>query len=246
MFDYNLKVSVVHSFDPRTKIYLSGAFVVITLLIDNPTLLSVVCIFLLFFMWGACILSDVFRAFRGFIYFIILIFLVDAVLFSLKFALTMIIKFIGIIFSFLLLLMTTSPDELLQVMERLRLPMETVMAFSIALRYTPTMIREAELIFDAQRSRGISFQGKGIIGKLKGYIYLLVPLIAISTRKAMSMAESMEARGFGAKNKRTSLNELKMKKRDYTIIITTTLMLAVILLFEFYLGLPPWATLNFN
>lgn len=246
LLEYNPKASVIHNLDPRTKIYLSGAFITITLLIENLTLLLMVCVLSLLLVWRAHIISDVLKVLRGFIYFMTLIFLLDAMLFSLGFALTMIIKFVTIILSFLLLLVTTSPDELLQIMECLRLPMEAVMAFSIALRYVPIMIREAELIFDAQKSRGVDFRKGGIIEKLKGYAYLLMPLIAVSTRKAMSMAESMEARGFGAKSRRTSLKELKMSKEDYVVSIAISLILITMLLFDVYFGLPPWVTLKLN
>lgn len=246
LLEYNSKTSAVHNLDPRTKIYLSGVFIAATLLIGDLTLLLIVCAVLLFLVWRAHIISDVFKVLRGFIYFMTLIFLLDAMLFSLGFALTMIIKFVTIILSFLLLLMTTSPDELLQIMECLRLPMEAVMAFSIALRYVPIMIREAGLIFDAQKARGVNFRRRGIIEKLKGYTYLLIPLIAVSTRKAMNMAESMEARGFGAKSRRTSLNELKMRKKDYIVSTAISLMLVIMLLFEVYFSLPPWVTLNYS
>lgn len=242
--EYKHKTSVLHALDPRTKIYLSGSFIASTLLTNNLTLLLVICVALLSIIWLANVLKDVLKELKGFTYFVVLIFLIDSMLFSLGFALIMTAKFIAIIFSFLFLFATTPPDELIQVMEALRLPVEVIISFSIALRYIPTMIREAELILDSQRSRGVSFHEGNFIKKLKGYTYLLVPLITLSTRKAIQMAESMESRGFGAKNKRTNLKELKMKKNDYLVAIIPTLMLITMFLFEFYFVMPSWITIN--
>ncbi|MEM4446629.1 MAG: energy-coupling factor transporter transmembrane component T [Candidatus Jordarchaeales archaeon] len=238
LFDYKSKDSVLHKLDPRVKIYIFGVFVVTALLSENIFLLCIIQIVLLALLRFAQVINDFFKQLKGFFYLIFLITIIDTVLFSLKFALLMVLKFLTIIFSFSLLLSITPPDEIIQVAERVKLPIEFVIAFSIALRYIPVMIREAELIFDSQKARGVSFQEGNIIGKLRGYIYLLIPLIATTIRRALHVAESMEARGFGAKERRTNLHELKMREKDCAAVAVATLALITITLLRFYFAYP--------
>ncbi|MEM1657831.1 MAG: energy-coupling factor transporter transmembrane component T [Candidatus Jordarchaeales archaeon] len=238
LFDYKSKDSVLHKLDPRVKIYIFGVFVVTALLSENIFLLCIIQIVLLALLRFAQVINDFFKQLKGFFYLIFLITIIDTVLFSLKFALLMVLKFLTIIFSFSLLLSITPPDEIIQVAERVKLPIEFVIAFSIALRYIPVMIREAELIFDSQKARGVSFQEGNIIDKLRGYIYLLIPLIATTIRRALHVAESMEARGFGAKERRTNLHELKMREKDCAAVAVATLALITITLLRFYFAYP--------
>lgn len=238
LFDYKSKDSTLHKLDPRVKVYVFGVFIAAALLLENMFSLFAIQVVLLALLQFAHAINDFFKQLRGFFYLIFLITVLDTVLFSLKFALVMVLKFLTIILSFSLLLSVTSPDEIIQVAERARLPIEFVMAFSIALRHIPLMIREAELIFDAQKARGVSFQEGNIIDKLKGYVYLLVPLIATTIRRALNVAESMEARGFGAKERRTNLHELKMRKTDYIASAVATLTLTTIALLRFHFAYP--------
>lgn len=62
---------------------------------------------------------------------------------------------------------------------------------SIALAFVPQMIASFEDIREAQRVRGHQFRG------LRDLIPLLVPLVTTALERSLTLAESMEARGFG-------------------------------------------------
>jgi len=62
---------------------------------------------------------------------------------------------------------------------------------AIAITFVPQMIMSAQEIREAQQVRGHRFRG------LRDLLPLLVPLLAGSLERAIQLAESMEARGFG-------------------------------------------------
>jgi energy-coupling factor transport system permease protein len=62
---------------------------------------------------------------------------------------------------------------------------------SIAITFVPQMVLSAQEIRDAQRIRGHRFRG------LRDLLPLVIPLLASGLERAIQLAETMEARGFG-------------------------------------------------
>ena len=67
----------------------------------------------------------------------------------------------------------------------------SALAVALATRLVPTLERDAAGLAEAVRGRGIRLEGA------RGYATLLSPLVAGSLERATSLAEAMEARGFG-------------------------------------------------
>jgi len=63
---------------------------------------------------------------------------------------------------------------------------------SIAITFVPQLVLSAKEIREAQRIRGHRFRGVGTL------LPLVLPLLATSLERAIQLAETMEARGFGA------------------------------------------------
>jgi energy-coupling factor transport system permease protein len=67
----------------------------------------------------------------------------------------------------------------------------SVLAAALATRLVPTLERDARGLVEALRGRGVPPRG------LHGHAALLSPLLAGSLERGLSLAEAMEARGFG-------------------------------------------------
>ncbi|HZG35093.1 MAG TPA: energy-coupling factor transporter transmembrane component T [Gaiellaceae bacterium] len=67
----------------------------------------------------------------------------------------------------------------------------STLAVALATRLVPSLERDAAGLADAVRGRGVALQG------VRGYATLLSPLVAGSLERASSLAEAMEARGYG-------------------------------------------------
>jgi energy-coupling factor transport system permease protein len=111
---------------------------------------------------------------------------------------------------------------------------------SMAMRYVPTLAQEAYAIMDAQKARGVELDKGSLLTRIKNIVPIIVPLIIVSIRRALSIAESMESRGFGACENRTYMEKLVFQKRDWGLAIASLLMLLITFYFRYFLPLPDW------
>ncbi|ADL11744.1 energy-coupling factor transporter transmembrane component T family protein [Acetohalobium arabaticum] len=137
-----------------------------------------------------------------------------------------------------LLTLTTSPIELTDGLERLLEPFkrfgvpahELAMMMTIALRFIPTLLEEAEKILKAQKARGADFESGNLIQKAKNLIPLLVPLFVSAFRRADELALAMEARCYRGGEGRSRMNQLKLSTSDYLtgVIVSGFLIIVAI------------------
>ena len=165
---------------------------------------------------------------------------------SLSVATFVLVRIIAIVFTSALLTLTTKPVELNQGLEKLLSPLKKIklnpavfcMMVSIALRFIPTLINETTKILKAQASRGVDFKEGNMSQKIKQVIALIVPMFAIAYRRAIDLADAMEARGYDPDKERTSMEVLHFKAVDYvSLILMNVLLIAIILLKIFIPGL---------
>ena len=137
-----------------------------------------------------------------------------------------------------LLTLTTPPIVLTDGLERLLSPLkvlhfpahEMAMMMSIALRFIPTLLEEADKIMKAQTARGADFESGSLIQRARAMVPLLVPLFVSAFRRAGDLAMAMEARCYHGGEGRTRLRVLKCRRRDYIACAAVALMIFAILL----------------
>jgi energy-coupling factor transport system permease protein len=131
-----------------------------------------------------------------------------------------------------LLTLTTSPLQLTDGIEYLISPLkrfgvpagELAMMMTIALRFIPTLMEEADKIMKAQMARGADFESGSIVKRAKNLIPLLVPLFISAFRRADDLALAMESRCYRGGEGRTRLHELKIETRDMIALIISILL----------------------
>lgn len=122
-----------------------------------------------------------------------------------------------------LMTLTTSPIMLSDGIELLFKPLKVIhfpahelaMMMSIALRFIPTLMEEADKIMKAQMARGADFETGNLIARAKAMVPLLVPLFVSAFRRAGDLAMAMEARCYHGGEGRTRLRVLKITKDDW-------------------------------
>ena len=130
---------------------------------------------------------------------------------------TYLLRLMIIVVSTSIVTLTTPLDDFIVLMRKLRLPYELAFAFSTAVRFIPTLMKESEAVMDAQRARGMRLEG-GFIQQVKSRIPIMIPMIVGGIRKSENLAIAMLVRGFGATKNRTILREIKMKGLDYQVM----------------------------
>ena len=91
------------------------------------------------------------------------------------------------------------------------------MMITIALRFIPTLIDEADKIMKAQMARGADFESGNVLNRAKNLVPLLVPLILNALRRAEELATAMESRCYRGDEHRTKLNPLQLTGTDHLL-----------------------------
>ncbi|MDF9407573.1 energy-coupling factor transporter transmembrane protein EcfT [Pelotomaculum isophthalicicum JI] len=134
-----------------------------------------------------------------------------------------------------LLTLTTSPVNLTAGLESILAPLKRVgvpthelaMMMTIALRFVPTLLNEADKVTKAQRSRGAGFSSGGTMSRVKGLLPLFVPLIAGALRSAEELAVAMESRCYRGGANRTRMKSMALGVPDYVTMSITFAVLAL-------------------
>ena len=246
--------SWVHRLDPRIKIIATLLFLIELFIVDNfiGFGIAAVCLGVVIAVSGVPV-GYILRGLRPILMILIFtfalnIFMVNGrVLWQWKFlhitaeglelAVFMAIRLILLLMGSSMLTLCTRPLALTDGIERLLSPFKKIglpahdiaMMMTIALRFIPTLLEEADKIMNAQQARGADFESGNIIRRAKSLIPILVPLFVSAFRIAQDLALAMEARCYRGGENRTRMNGMKFAKRDYAAIVMMVAFLAVII-----------------
>lgn len=154
----------------------------------------------------------------------------------------MIVRIMLLVCGTFMLTYTTSPleltdgiESLLKPLEKIRVPAhELAMMMSIALRFIPTLIEEADKIMSAQKARGADFDSGNILKRAKALVPLLVPLFISAFRRADELAVAMECRCYHGGKGRTRMRVLKFHAVDGAAFLIMALLTAAIILLKIF------------
>ena len=234
--------SLVHRFDPRLKLVLTIAYIVLLFAASNPLGLALSILFLAAMykvakIPGKMILKSlkpilpivIFTAVLNLFFVsgegepLVHIWFLTIYAEGVRYAVLMAVRVMALIAGTSLLTYTTSPivltdaiEQLLKPLGKLHFPVhELAMMMSIALRFIPTLMEEADKIMKAQMARGADFETGNLFARAKAMIPLLVPLFVSAFRRAGELAMAMEARCYHGGEGRTKLHVLQYEGRDY-------------------------------
>lgn len=247
--------SPLHKLDPRSKILLTITLIVITFLAKSYVSLAIV----LFNMVVITFLSGVpMKLYFKSVKFIIFITLFTSimnlfygegeVLLNIGFAkitteglqntITAIVRLISLILASSALTFTTSPNDLTTAIERIMKPLALLridvhslaMMMTIALRFVPTLIEEAQKIINAQKARGANLETGSFINRTKALVPIIVPLFVSSFRRAFDLSTAMECRCYRGGNNTTRMKILKLTIKDLISVIWIALICSGVIL----------------
>ena len=248
--------SLIHRLDPRIKIVLTIALIVAVFLVHTLAGYALI----LGFIWMTARLARVpfsmllkgirpLRMIMIFTFVLNLFFtagdqvlvefwIIRITMEALRQAVFYTLRLVFLVIGTSLLTLTTSPvslsdgiELLLGPLKKIRFPAhELAMMMTIALRFIPTLLEEADKIMKAQTARGADFESGNLITRAKAMVPLLVPLFVSAFRRAGDLAMAMEARCYHGGEGRTRLRVLKCEKRDYIACAVTAVMIAAVVL----------------
>lgn len=116
-------------------------------------------------------------------------------------------RLLTLVTAFLLLLLTTHPGVLMSDLARRGVPGAISYVVTSTLQILPQMQAKANMIIDAQRSRGLDTQGS-LRKRIGALVPLVGPLVFGSLVDVQERAIAIEARAFNSGRRKTSLDEI--------------------------------------
>ena len=251
--------SLLHRMDPRVKLVLTLAFIILVFVPKSWAGLLLAVAFLI----AAVVLSRlplrlVLKSMKPIAPIVVLTSLINMFyipgdeIFSLGFlhvtrqgvftAVFIAVRLLCLIAGSSLLTYTTSPTTLTDALERLLHPLtylrlnvhELAMMMTIALRFIPTLIEETDQIMSAQKARGANLESGGLMQRVRALIPILIPLFISSFRRAIDLATAMECRCYHGGEGRTRMKQMHMAARDgLALAVTAAVFAGIIVLNRF-------------
>lgn len=241
--------SYLHKLDPRAKILITIAMIVVTFLASSyisiaMILLSTILLILLSnipirayfksmkFILFIALFTSIMNLFYGggepLVQFAYLKITADGI----KNTIVATTRLLSLIMVSSALTFTTSPNDLTVAIERLITPLKLLkvdvrsiaMMMTIALRFVPTIIGETQKIMNAQKARGANFETGSLINRARALIPIIVPLFVSSFKRAFELATAMECRCYQSGNKVTHMKTPKISFLDFTAIASIIIL----------------------
>ncbi|MCD6509667.1 MAG: energy-coupling factor transporter transmembrane protein EcfT [Thermoprotei archaeon] len=238
-FEYRGIDSPVHRLDPRVKLIYSLCSMILVLIYTNGLVLAAIFLTSMPFVLLGHVMKRWLQMLKGLIPLLVLIFAVN-VLFApnvegMVYATSMTLRFLALSSTFSIVFLTTAPDTMAMAFVKMGIPYEYTLAFTMAVRFIPTLARDLQRIIDAQRSRGLELEKGNILRRIRNFIPILVPLMVYEIRRSFQIAESMESRGFGFPRRRTFLHEVKFSRNDYLVLMLTLMFFSALIMVKIVL-----------
>ena len=237
--------SLMHRMDPRVKLLLTLAIIVLIFFVHTYWgYLAVLGMLLLAVACSRISIKFVLKGIKPMWFVILLTFIMNIFFLTgekilwqwgavkiyqegLEKAIELAIRLILLVMCSTILTLTTSPKEITDALESLLRPLKIVhfpvhemaLMMSIALRFIPTLMEETDRIMKAQTARGASFDSGGLMEKAKGMIPILVPLFVSAFKRADELALAMEARCYHGGDNRTRMKVFHVQLRDYLALL---------------------------
>ena len=250
--------SLIHRLDPRTKFLATFLFIIIVFLANNWLTYFILAIFTMIALLASKIpMSFFWNGVKPLLWVILFTVVLQMVFttggdvyvewafikitsYGVINAIFIFLRFMFIIFISTLMTLTTPPLQIADAMESIMKPLgkigvpvhEIALMLSIALRFVPTLMDEAQKIMNAQRARGVDFGEGNLFEQMKAIIPILIPLFVSSFNRAEDLATAMEARGYQGGTGRSKYRVLTYDKIDGIAATSLVILTIALVLFR--------------
>ena len=237
--------------DPRVKLFLlvglSTTALVIRIL---AALLSLLALVVLMLLAGGIKPGVIWMRLRGLFGLIVVLFLLQCLFnrsgaalltvsgFTLitdlgfQTALFVCLRLLIIILSALIVAAGDARDYLL-ALTSLKIPYEIAFMVLAALRFLPMLREEAQDVLCAAQMRGMQIKKAGLRRQIGAYFSIILPVVAGAIHRAEQLSIAMEARGFRAFPRRTSMRRLRARKADWAYAFIFCVIIVAIVMINY-------------
>lgn len=230
----DMQEGLIHRLYPSTKMYVVLAIIVTVFVVNNVYYsLFIMAVMIGISLWAKTCKKFIGTISKTLLVLIVMMFVLQAFfypgetilwrigIFSIKmegleYALSLSSKILVTGGSIILYFMVTSVAHFIYSLEKRGLPPTIAYVFLSTIQLVPQMMKKAQVIMNAQKSRGLETEGS-ILLRVKSFTPVIGPLILSSIVGTEERAITLEARAFTAPVKKTSLISLEKTTVDIFI-----------------------------
>ena len=138
-------------------------------------------------------------------------------------------KLTAIVSALTMLTLITPVKDFTLALEKKGLNPKAAFILMLTLQTIPEMKKQADVIMDSQKARGIETEGNVFV-RAKALIPIFIPLVLSSIANTEERAITLEARGFSVGEKRTILYDIEETKNDkiMKVILAIFIVLCIV------------------
>ena len=147
-------------------------------------------------------------------------------------------KLTAIVSALTMLTLITPVKDFTLALEKKGLNPKAAFILMLTLQTIPEMKKQADVIMDSQKARGIETEGNVFV-RAKALIPIFIPLVLSSIANTEERAITLEARGFSVGEKRTILYDIDETKNDKIMKVILAIFIVLSIVWRVL-----WAILN--
>ena len=140
-------------------------------------------------------------------------------------------KLTAIVSALTMLTLITPVKDFTLALEKKGLNPKAAFILMLTLQTIPEMKKQADVIMDSQKARGIETEGNVFV-RAKALIPIFIPLVLSSIANTEERAITLEARGFSVGEKRTILHDIKETKNDKIMKIMLAIFIVLCIMWR--------------
>jgi energy-coupling factor transporter transmembrane protein EcfT len=121
-------------------------------------------------------------------------------------------RILPMIFTMVFFLSTSRERDVIVAMRTIRLPFVVTYVFAMALRSAGMVLEDFQIVRQAEQARGFDTAGKSLAYKIRKYVNYMIPLFALSLRRAEEFTNALVARGYAFTGEAS-----RIKRADYVL-----------------------------
>lgn len=241
VMDYADGKTVFHKLNPITKIVISLCICIACFVSDSIPLLICVVALDLAIGYFAGVADKAIAIFKGLCKMCVFLFILQLIfvrsgntlfLFitdrGVLVATKIVLRLIGATLPLALVLTVTKMSDLSNALVSiLHVPYQYAFTLTTAMRFIPVFMNEMSGIIEAQTARGVEFDTKSVVKKIKLILPLCVPLLITSVKKADSSAVSAEVRGFNLRTAHSGYKKYYFSGKDALAFLAGVILIVL-------------------
>jgi energy-coupling factor transport system permease protein len=156
---------------------------------------------------------------------------------GLLFGVNAVLKTVSLMLVAPMVIFTTPVDDMVTGLVRSRVPYKIAFIFAATLRFFPLLLTDIGAIIDAQRLRGIAVEKMNILGRIRIYARIAVPLCLGAMVRSQQLEVVLQSKAFSGSKDRTYLHEPRLRTADVLIMLGSLAFLLSAFVLYFKLGI---------